>query len=65
MPYGRLAYRVVRTRIVEPTPLWVLRRVGFNQLILTACHPRYSAAQPIVVFARIARRKPPSVRRAR
>jgi sortase A len=65
MPYGRFAYRVVRTRVVEPTALWVLRRVRFNQLILTACHPLYSAAQRIVVFARFARREPPSVRRAR
>jgi sortase A len=65
MPYGRFAYRVVRTRIVEPTALWVLRRVRYNQLILTACRPLYSAAQRIVVFARFARREPPSVRRAR
>ena len=52
MPYGRFTYRVERTRIVAPTALWVTRRVGYDRLALTACHPLYSAAQRIVVFAR-------------
>nr|MBA3263521.1 hypothetical protein [Thermoleophilaceae bacterium] len=52
-----------RTRIVEPTALWVTRRVRYDRLILTACHPLYSAAQRIVVFARFARRGPPTLRR--
>ena len=55
MPYGRFTYRVLRTRIVPPTALWVKRRVGFEQVILTACHPLYSAALRIVVFARLVR----------
>ena len=58
MPYGRFDYEVVRTRIVEPTDVWVTRDVGSEQLVLTACHPLYSAAQRIVVFARPARREP-------
>jgi sortase A len=62
MPYGRFIYRVVRTRIVEPTALWVKRRVRYDRLILTACHPLYSAAQRIVVFARFVRRTPPTLR---
>ncbi len=53
MPYGRFAYRVERTRIVAPTATWVTRRVGHDRLVLTACHPLYSAAQRIVVFARL------------
>jgi sortase A len=55
MPYGRFAYRVERTRIVPPTATWVTNRVGFDRLILSACHPLYSAAQRIVVFARLER----------
>jgi sortase A len=55
MPYGRFAYRVEKTRIVDPEDTWVKRRVGYERLILTACHPLYSAAQRIVVFARLAR----------
>ena len=62
MPYGRFVYRVERTRIVDPTALWVLRRVGYDRLVLTACHPLYSAAQRIVVFARFERRRPPVLR---
>ena len=52
MPYGRFEYRVERTRIVAPTATEVTDRVGFDRLILSACHPLYSAAQRIVVFAR-------------
>jgi sortase A len=53
MPYGVFSYRVERTRIVPPTAIWVTKRVGFDRLILSACHPLYSAAQRIVVFARL------------
>jgi sortase A len=55
MPYGRFEYRVERTRIVAPTALWVTDRVGHDRLILSACHPLYSAAQRIVVFAKLER----------
>ncbi|MBA2629969.1 MAG: class E sortase [Thermoleophilaceae bacterium] len=61
MPYGTFVYRVERTRIVEPTALWVKDRVAHDRLILTACHPLYSAAQRIVVFARFARRSAATV----
>jgi sortase A len=55
MPYGRFAYRVERTRIVEPTEISVIDRVDYDRLVLSACHPLYSAAQRIVVFARLER----------
>ena len=53
MPYGRFTYRVRRTRIVRPTDVWVKRDVGHEQVVLSACHPLYSAAKRIVVFARL------------
>ena len=53
MPYGRFTYTVDRTRIVPPTALWVTRPVGHDQIVLTACHPLYSAARRIVVFAHL------------
>jgi len=53
--YGRFTYRVERTRIVRPDALWVKRRVRYERMILTACHPLYSAAKRIVVFARLTR----------
>jgi sortase A len=52
MPYGKIAYKVERTRIVDPSATWVTRRVAYDRLVLTACHPLFSAAQRIVVFAR-------------
>ena len=64
MPYGRFVYRVERTRIVEPTQIEVTDPVGYKRLVLTACHPLYSAAQRIVVFARqVARDGRSSVKR--
>jgi sortase A len=53
MPYGRFTYEVEREQIVDPTATWVTRRVGHDRLVLTACHPKYSAAQRIVIFARL------------
>lgn len=55
MPYGHFVYRVEEKRIVEPTATWVTRRVGHDRLVLTACHPKYSAARRIVIFARLQR----------
>ncbi len=58
MPYGRFTYRVESTRIVLPTQTEVKRPVGYDRLILTACHPLYSAAKRIVVFARLVKPAP-------
>lgn len=55
MPYGRFTYAVERTQIVDPKALWVTRDVGYQRLVLSACHPLYSAAQRIIVFARLQR----------
>jgi sortase A len=56
MTYGRFLYRVQGTRIVLPTALWVTARKPYDRLVLTACHPLFSAAKRIVVFARFVRR---------
>jgi sortase A len=53
MPYGRFTYAVQSLRIVPPTALWVTRDVGYPRLVLSACHPLYSAAKRIIVFARL------------
>jgi sortase A len=53
MPYGRFVYRVERTRIVPPTETSVTARVEHDRLVLSACHPLYSAAKRIIVFARL------------
>jgi sortase A len=64
LPYGTFVYRVDRTQIVDDSALWVTKRVGHDQLVLTACHPLYSAAQRIVTFARLIDRRPAKVRKA-
>jgi sortase A len=58
MPYGRFTYEVESQRIVKPSATWVVKRVGHDRLVLTACHPLYSAAERIVVFARLVRSEP-------
>jgi sortase A len=53
LPYGSFRYAVEGTRIVDPRDLSVLRRVGHDRLVLSACHPLFSAARRIVVLARL------------
>lgn len=53
MPYASFTYNVLKTKIVAPTDVAVIRRVRFDQLVLTACHPLFSASKRIVVFARL------------
>lgn len=55
MPYARLRYRIEAKRIVSPRAVWVIEPRGYERLVLTACHPLYSAAQRVVVFARLER----------
>lgn len=64
LPYGTFVYRVDKTQIVDDSALWVTRPVGHKQLVLTACHPLYSAAQRIVTFASQVERRPAKVRKA-
>jgi sortase A len=53
LPYGSFRYAVEGTRIVDPGDLSVLRRVHHDRLVLSACHPLFSAARRIVVLARL------------
>jgi sortase A len=58
MPYGKFTYRVERTRIVPADAMWVIQRVGYDRLVLSACRPLYSAAKRIVTFARLVKSEP-------
>ena len=54
MPYGRFTYRVTGTRITTPSDASALvSHAGTRRLVLSACHPLYSAAKRIVVSARL------------
>jgi sortase A len=58
---GDFTYKVVPQRdeagvisghmIVSPNDVWVLNDAGDNRLTLTACHPKFSASQRIIVQA--------------
>jgi sortase A len=63
MPDGRYVYRVERVKIVDDQDLSVLEPVGYKRLMLSACHPLYSAAERVIVFARQVRREDSRVRR--
>jgi len=53
MTYGRFTYEVTSTKIVDPSEVSVKEDLGFEQLLLSACHPLYSAAQRLIVFAKL------------
>jgi sortase A len=53
MPYATFTYEVEKTEIVDPSEVDVVENVGYERLVLSACHPLYSAAQRYIVFARL------------
>jgi sortase A len=54
MPYGTFTYSVEKTQVVGPNALWITHDVrGEERLVLSACHPLYSASHRIVAFARL------------
>lgn len=53
MPYATFTYEVQKHEIVAPDETRVVRDVGHERLVLTACNPLYSAAERYVVFARL------------
>jgi sortase A len=49
-PYGRFTYRVAKWTVVLPGDTSVLWDRGYD-LVLTTCHPPYSAARRLIVWA--------------
>jgi sortase A len=49
--YGTFAYRVTRTKVIEPSRIGVLDPTKKPTLVLTTCTPRFSAAQRLIVYA--------------
>src|SRR5207244_9241718 len=46
MPYGRFTYVVQGHRIVPASGQHAFNGVGYDRLVLSACHPRFSASHP-------------------
>jgi sortase A len=60
MPYGTFTYKVSNHEIVDPSQVEIVDDVGYERLVLTACHPLYSAAQRWAVFAELTGAQPPT-----
>lgn len=55
MPYAAFTYVMQRHEVVDPSDVGILKPVGYDQLVMTACHPPYSASHRYAVFAKLAR----------
>src|SRR5262245_16031887 len=53
MPYGTFRYKVYFQKVVRHDDWSILRRRPYEKLVLTACHPLYSASHRLAVFARL------------
>jgi sortase A len=53
LPYGTFLYRVLGHRVVRDNDWSIIRQRRFDELVLSACHPLYSASHRWVVFARL------------
>jgi len=53
MPYATFTYKIQKIDIVDPNEISVVENVGYERLVLSACHPLYSAAQRIITFAKL------------
>ena len=53
MPYGTFRYTIYYHKVVLPSDWSILRHRSFEKLVLTACHPLYSASHRWAAFARL------------
>jgi sortase A len=53
MPYATFTYTVQKHEIVSPDQVEIVKNVGYDRLVLTACHPLYSAAERYAQFAKL------------
>jgi sortase A len=58
LPYATFTYHVFGHKIVDNDDWSIIRDRGFDTLVLSACHPLYSASHRWVVFAALTRVDP-------
>lgn len=51
--WGEFVYEVTEQRIVKPDSLAIAVQSDEAELVLTTCHPRFSAAQRLIVFSKL------------
>jgi sortase A len=52
MPYATFQYQVQFHKVVDQNDWSIIKPQGYERLVLSACHPLYSASHRWVVFAR-------------
>lgn len=58
LPYATFRYRVFEHEIVASDDWSVIRTRGFDTIMLSACHPLYSADQRWIVYGRLVEVRP-------
>jgi sortase A len=59
MPYAHFTYTVIGHRVVAPSDVAAaIRHAGYSRLVLSACTPLFSAAQRLLVYARLTKTTP-------
>lgn len=58
MPYGTFVYGVQKSEIVDPSDVGIIHDTGYERLVLSACHPLYSASQRYIIYARLVHTRP-------
>jgi len=58
MPYGTFIYSVQKSEIVDPSDVGIIHDTGYERLVLSACHPLYSASHRYIVYARLVHTEP-------
>lgn len=53
LAYGTFTYRVVGHEIVDNDDWSIIEPRGYDALVLSACHPLYSASERYIVYARL------------
>ncbi len=53
LPYGTFHYRIFEHEVVDSDDWSVIRNRGFDTVMLSACHPLYSASQRWIVYGRL------------
>jgi sortase A len=51
--WGDFTYEVTKTEIVRPDSLAIAIQSDEAEIVLTTCNPRFSAAQRLIVYARL------------
>jgi LPXTG-site transpeptidase (sortase) family protein len=50
---GTFIYAVTGLEVVKPKDVYILESTGKKELLLTSCHPEYSAAERIILIAEL------------